>query len=429
MLKTSVLRLLITLCAALLTAGSAALAQAQAQQITVMAHQVHEDAVKGPNGVDLTPELADQTDVSIEWQTIAWPDMHERVLRELALSRSNTSMIYVISEWMSPQLRSQLTPLNQFLEDEPIENFEGIPQGMLEFVTDADGQIYGIPFRAYGPVLFYNREILAENDIENPPESWEELLEQVSQVAGRRSNGARVYGIRFEPTTIIDWARAYGGDAISRDFEIKFTEEPMIRALNDVAELYEQGAIPPQFMNLVADDWLTLAQNGQVAFDMRGPTYFNNLNNPEVSQVAGKIGVTTVPASETIDAELVPGNVSFWSMTVPSNASKPEAAWDVIRFLSSDQAALQMAINGNAPTKTAVYDDPDFAAAAGPWLEPARESLAIAKPNWPAFDELARVQDIFFEQVALAVTGRKTPEQAMADAEAQIAPLLPSVNE
>ena len=88
-----------------------------------------------------------------------------------------------------------------------------------------------------------------------------------------------------------------------------------------------------------------------------------------------------------------------------------------------------MAINGNAPTKTAVYDNPQFAAAAGPWLEPARELLAVASPDWPAFDNLARVQDIFNEQVVLAITGQKTPEQAMADAETQIAPLLPSANE
>lgn len=412
-----------------LIATAPALAQGGDHQISVLAHQVHHDAVVGPNGgVDLSTDLLAATGVTLNWQTIAWPDMQQRVLRELALSNSDASLVFVVSEWMSNQLKGQLLPLNDYLANEPIENFDGIPKGMLDFVTDADGNVYGIPFRAYGPVLFYNTEILAEHGIDAPPTTWEELLAQVKEVAGRRADGARVYGIRFEPSTIIDWARAYGGDAITQDFQIKFTEEPMIHALNDVAELYEDGVIPPDFMNLVADDWLTLAQNGQVAFDMRGPTYYNNLNNADISQVAGKIGVTTVPASEAIGG-LVPGNVSFWSMTIPANANDPDDAWAVMRYLSSDQAALQMAINGNAPTKTAVYDDPDFAAAAGPWLVPARESLAVAKPDWPAFDDLAKVQDIFAEQVSLAVTGRKTAEQAMADAEAQIAPLLPSGDE
>jgi ABC-type glycerol-3-phosphate transport system substrate-binding protein len=59
-------------------------------------------------------------------------------------------------------------------------------------------------------------------------------------------------------------------------------------------------------------------------------------------------------------------------------------------------------------------------------LEPARASVAVAVPDWPAFDELARVQDLFYEQVVLAVTGQKSPEEAMAAAAEVIAPLLPN---
>jgi multiple sugar transport system substrate-binding protein len=312
------------------------------------------------------------------------------------------------------------------MEASPIENFEGIAPGLLSYVTDSDGNIFAIPVVAYGPVLFYNTAILGSKGFEEPPTTWEEMLAIINEVAGRRDDGARIYGIRVSPDTVIDWARAYGGDAITRDFEIKFTEAPMIQALNDVRALYESGAIPPDFMNMVADDWLTLEQNGQVAFSMRGPAYFNSLNDPEISQAAGSIGVANVPASETIEAEIVPGNVSFWTMTIPNNSADPEAAWEVIRFLSSDEGALKMAINGQSPVKLSVYDDPGFAAAAGPWLEPARASVAVAVPDWPAFDELARVQDLFYEQVVLAVTGQKSPEEAMAAAAEVIAPLLPN---
>lgn len=396
--------------------------------ITALANQVHRDSVtaQGAAGTeDISDEMAAATGVSVNWETVPWPEAQERTVRELSLSNSDFSLIYVISEWMSPQVKSQLMPLNSFLEESPIENFEGIPAGMLGYVSDADGNIYGIPVRAYGPVLFYNTEVLAANGYEEPPQTFEELYEMVQAVAGRRDDGARVYGIRYEPGAVIDWARAYGGDGLTTDFQIRFTEEAMIRAINEGRALYEMNAIPQDFMNMVADDWLTLEQNGQVAFSMRGPTYYNNLNNAETSSVAGKIGVTTVPASETIDEALVPGNVSFWSMSIPANAANPEAAWEVIRYLSSDEGALAMAVNGNAPTKLAVYDDPAFAEAAGPWLEPARASLEVARPDWPAFDEQARAVDIFEEQVVLAITGQKTAEEAMADAAAQIEPLLP----
>lgn len=411
----------------LLFSMTAVFAQDEPVTINVIAHAVQESAVTGGSGaaIDLSQQLAEATGVTIVWDTQPWPGILERTVREMALSRSQVSMMFLISQQYSPQVRSQLMPLNDFLESDPIEDFEGIAPGMLSFVSDAEGNIYGIPMRAFGPVLFYNMAILEEHGISGPPTTWEEFIEYATTAAGRRDDGARVYGMRFEVSAVIDWARAYGGDVLSPDYEILFTDEPMIQAIEGAAALYQAGVIPPDFMNLVADDWLTLEQNGQVAFAVRGPTYYNNLNDPEVSQVIGQIGVTVVPASSTVDFELVPGNAAFWSMSIPANAANPEAAWKVIQYLSSTEAATIMAYNGNAPTRLDVYNDPEFAETNAAWAEPARLSLEVSRPYWPPFDEQPRAQDIFEEQVVLAVTGQKSAEEAMADAAALIAPLLP----
>ncbi|MAU08319.1 MAG: hypothetical protein CL607_00740 [Anaerolineaceae bacterium] len=410
----------------LITAG--ALAQDDTTEIKVMSHPVHESAVIGGAGaeVDLSPDLVEATGISLVWETQPWPDILERTVRELALADSDISLMFLISQQYSPQVRNQLMPLNDFLESDPIENFDGIAEGMLSFVSDSEGNIYGIPMRAYGPVLFYNTALLEEAGIAEPPSTWEEYIADATAIAGRRDDGARIYGMRFEPSSVILGARAYGGGLLSGDFDILFTEEPMIQAINEAAELYAEGVIPPDFMNLVADDWLTLEQNGQVAFAVRGPTYYSNLNDPEASQVVGQIGVTTVPASETVDFDLAPGNASFWSMSIPANSADPEAAWEVIKFLSSDMAATEMARNGNAPTKLSVYEDPEFAEVNAAWVDAAAQSLLVAKPDWPAFDEQSRASDIFEEQVVLAITGQKSAEEAMADAAELIAPLLPT---
>jgi multiple sugar transport system substrate-binding protein len=414
----------------LLFTAAVTFSQDEAVTITVIGHAVHESAITGGTGadIDLGPQIVEATGVSLAWDTQPWPGILERTVRELALSESSVSMMFLISQQYSPQVRSQLMPLNDFLESDPIEDFEGIAPGMISFVSDAEGNIYGIPMRAFGPVLFYNTAILEQHGITEPPTSWEEFIEYATAAAGRRDDGARIYGMRFEASVVIDWARALGGDVLSPEYEILFTEEPMIQALEGAAELYQAGVIPPDFMNLVADDWLTLEQNGQVAFAMRGPTYYNNLNDPEASQVIGQIGVTVVPASSTVDFELVPGNAAFWSMSIPANSANPEAAWQVIKYLSSSEAARLMALNGNAPTRLDVYDDPDFVETNAAWAEQARRSLEVSRPYWPAFDEQPRAQDIFEEQVVLAITGQKSPEEAMADAAELIAPLLPTLD-
>jgi multiple sugar transport system substrate-binding protein len=428
MRKTYLRSLFVVLLVTLMLTTSSVYSQDNPVTIKVMSHPVHESAVTGGAGVgyDMSNDILQATGVSLVWETQPWPDILERTVRELALSKSDISLMFLISQQYSPQVRNQLMPLNDFMESDPIENFEGIAEGMISYVSDSSGNIYGIPMRAYGPVLFYNTEILAQNGLTDPPTTWEEYIADAKATAGRRDDGARIYGMRFEPSSVILAARAYGGDVISPDFKILFTEEPMIHALNEAAELYADGVIPPDFMNLVADDWLTLEQNGQVAFSVRGPTYYNNLNDPDASQVVGKIGVTVVPASETVDFDLVPGDAAFWSMSIPNNSANPEAAWAVIRYLSSDAGAKAMALNGNAPTKLSVYDDPEFAEVNAAWAGPASQSLLVARPYWPAFDEQPRAQDIFNEQVVLAITGQKSPEDAMADAAKQIEPLLPT---
>jgi len=396
-------------------------------EIKVIAHSVHESAVTGGAGaeIDVSQQLLKDTGISIVWDTQPWPDILERTVRELALSQSDVSFVFLLSQQYSPLVRNQLMPLNEFQESEPIENFEGIAPGLLDYVTDSNGNIYGIPMRAYGNVLFYNKEILAKHGITEPPTTWEEYIQYAKEVTGPREDGANIYGLRFEPSYPILAARAYGGDVLSPDYEILFTEEPFVRALNEAIELYNEGVFPPDFMNLVADDWLTLEQNGQVTFDVRGPTYYSNLNDPEVSMVAGMIGVTDVPASSEIDRKIVPTNSSFWSMSIPKNSANPEAAWKVIRYLSSLEGATMMALNGNAPTRLEVYDNPEFVAQNPEWAEASRRALEIAKPNWPAFDEQARAEDILTEQFVLAITGQKTPEEALNDAATLIKPLLP----
>ena len=88
----------------------------------------------------------------------------------------------------------------------------------------------------------------------------------------------------------------------------------MIRAIKEAQELYNSGTIPKNFMNMSADDWLTLEQNGQVAFAERGPTYYKNLQDKKTSKVVG-VCVRDLPLPEGVvvgaivrDEELLMGS-------------------------------------------------------------------------------------------------------------------------
>jgi len=396
------------------------------EKINVMAHRVHKDVVVGSSGagINIMPDLIKQEGIDVEWQTLPWEKMQELIYREASLKQSNISVMYILDSWASPQMMKLFSPLNEYIEKNPIENFDSIAKGMRESMT-INGKIYAIPVRANASLMFYNEKILKDHGFEKAPQNFEEVISIAKAVSGRQEDGKRVYGLRFEvPTELINWARAWGGDTITSDFEIKLNEKPMIKVLQLARELYEAGAIPRDFMNLTADEYLTLMLNGQLAMTIRGANYYYTLTDPEKSNVAEDIKFIPVPASKTVDFDVTPVKTNFWAIAIPKASKNKENAWKFIKYLSSDKAALTMALNGNGPTKLTVLEDEQYMKET-PYAIEAKKALNVGRPLWPAFTELPKVMDIFKEEVVMAVVGKKTPQEAMDDAAERIKPLLP----
>lgn len=397
----------------------------ESQELIVMCHRVHKDVFTGVGGakINLTDDLLETEGIKVRWETLPWP-YQELAYREASLARTDIGMMYLNNLWSTPKMLELFTPLNEFLESDPIENFDKLAKGMVDHMT-INGKIYGIPMRATPQVLFYNKKILAEYGFMEAPKTFEKVLEIAGKVSGLRADGRRVYGIRFQPDSIIDWARAFGGDFLSKDYEIEFTKAPMLRALEEARKLYQEGAIPKDFINMTGDDFLTLMMTGRQAMGIRGAPNYSILTDPEQSLVAEDIGVTTTPASKDVSFDMTPVTIAFWAMTIPRAAKNKETSWSFIKYCSSDEAALTMALNGNVPTKLTVLENEKYSEVV-PYAKVTSKALDVSYPQSPAFDELPKAMDIFREQVILAVVGKKSPQQAMDDAARMIKPLLPT---
>ena len=82
-----------------------------------------------------------------------------------------------------------------------------------------------------------------------------------------------------------------------------------------------------------------------------------------------------------------------------------------------------MALNGNGPTRVSSYADPRLRAN-NSFAKEEAAALAGSRIHLPAFDEQARVHDIFVEESQAAVLGMKEPRQAMNDATRRARPLV-----
>src|SRR3546814_20780046 len=100
------------------------------------------------------------------------------------------------------------------------------------------------------------------------------------------------------------------------------------------------------------------------------------LNNVESSSFAGKIKAANLPVSETLkgEFEIAPVGISFWSLVIPANATDKDLSWSFIRNLASKENIRKLALTGNGPMRSSLYDDPDYKALV-PYAEFERRAL------------------------------------------------------
>jgi multiple sugar transport system substrate-binding protein len=113
----------------------------------------------------------------------------------------------------------------------------------------------------------------------------------------------------------------------------------------------------------------------------------------------------------------------FWSMGIPKNSKSKDVAWDLIRTLSSKDGTLRMALNGNGPIRSSVYSDPRLIQGV-PQAAIEASVLPYARPPLPVFGNAQRVADIMMQTSQGVAIAMMTPQAAIADLKAKVAPLL-----
>jgi multiple sugar transport system substrate-binding protein len=410
--------------------GLGGISFAQGKEVNIFTHRVMENVSKGTGGGDVTKAFTDETGAKVNWVTFETGPLHDRVFREASLGESTVDVAYLLNTYVSPRIASLFEPLEPFMERDPIENFEDIFPGLVDAVTFED-KVYAVPYRHATAGLHYNEEIFAECGISGPPKTIEEFIDIAKRCTKTRPDGTPAVGFIMPGvayTEVIAFARAWDADFITRDMKLVADQPPMIKALKAIKELYDAGAIPRNLVGMKAEDANTWMQTGRAAMAVSSMSRNGLYNDPAKSQAAGKIKTTFFPVAEDLVSKyngVAPTRVEFWSMAIPKNSQNKELAWKFIRSMSSLDATVKAALNGNGPVRNAAYEDPRIKEQLA-YAQAERQILNVARVPLPTFDEAARATDYFKEEAETVVLGIKTPEQAMADLVARVKPLLPA---
>jgi multiple sugar transport system substrate-binding protein len=142
---------------------------------------------------------------------------------------------------------------------------------------------------------------------------------------------------------------------------------------------------------------LDLFIQGKAVFHRNWPYAWEISNNPGRSRIAGKVGIAKLPHFS--------GGRSFstlggWQLGISSYSRNKEAAWRFVSFVASERIQKLIAItSGKAPTRKALYSDPEILKA-NPHFSDMKDVFVSAypRPRSPLYPAISNILQRYFSK-------------------------------
>ncbi len=284
-----------------------------------------------------------------------------------------------------------------------------------------EGKTWGIPFQRSTIVAYYNKDLFraAGLDPEAPPSTWDELIS-----AGKALTKDNTYGLMIPSTGYPYWmfqalAIQNGKEVMSSDGLTTYFDDP---AVVDTLKFWKSLSAEHGIMPTGTVEWGTLRQaflEGQTAM-----MWHSTGNLTAVKKSASfDFGVAELPANVRKGSPTGGGNFYIFKDT---SQEEREAAMKLIQFMTSPEKAAEWSIaTGYMGVSPAAYETEALKAytAEFPPALVARNQLENAVAEFSTF-ETARVRDGLNNAIQSALTGAKSPEDALGEAQSAADRLL-----
>jgi multiple sugar transport system substrate-binding protein len=291
------------------------------------------------------------------------------------------------------------------------------------------GRLWALPWFMNVGLLYYRRDLLAKYGFA-PPETYEELAAQARRIrAGEgdpKLDGFLWQGKQYEGgmVNVLEALWANGARLLDEEGRAFPDRERARESLAFLRGLLESGVSPGWVT--AADEELTRRPfgDGRAIFLRSWPYALDLFELPE-SRVRGKVGVAPLPRLR--HGPVGAGSTGGAHLAVSARTRHRALAVELVRFLTGDDAQRAMT-EGAAlrPSRPALYRDARLVAR-DPSLPALLELMRRGHPR-PVTPYYLMLSTTLQPEFSAVLVGRKTPEQAMRDASAQVAHLLRGIN-
>jgi multiple sugar transport system substrate-binding protein len=331
----------------------------------------------GANFEQLVAPWVEESGTEVEVVAVPWDGIDERLTTAVA-SGSGPDVLQVgLSKLRTFADAGALLPLDEYLDDHPGLAADNFTEGIAGEASAIGGETVSIPWVSDTRVLFTRTDILAENGIDAPPTTWEELRADAKTLAARGEGQYGYYIPQWDSPLPVVMTWSNGGDIIDSDGAVDFDTPEFQETVDLYTGLYADGSVPTNGDFDQTQGFIS----GVAPMLISGPYLAKSIAD-SAPELEGKWAVSTVPEGSSSATSLFAGsNLAVWH-----NTPRVDASLDLLEYLSEPETQLEWyAINGELPTNADALADPELLA--DPLVEVYAEQLEDARilplvPNW-----------------------------------------------
>ena len=291
------------------------------------------------------------------------------------------------------------------------------------------GKTWGVPFQRSTVVMYWNKELFKEAGLDpnKPPQTWDEVTAMAQKLTKKDASGKTTqYGVQIPSSGFPYWL--FQGLTTQNDVilsneagtQTKFDDPKVIEALQYWIDLSKKYGVHPS--GIV--EWGTTPKDFMEKKAAMIWTTTGNLTNIR-SNAKFDFGVAMLPAGKKRGSPTGGGNFYIFKKATPAQQA---AAFKFAKWLTQPERAAQWGIEtGYVAVSPAAWDTVALKkyAAEFPPATVARDQLQYAVAEFSTHDN-QRVTKALNDGLQAALTGSKTAEAAMKDAQREADRLLKS---
>ena len=286
--------------------------------------------------------------------------------------------------------------------------------------SQTGGKTWGIPFQRSTVVQYWNKAAFKEAglDPDRPPTSWAEMVEFGQKLTKRDANAnVTQWGLQIPSSGFPYWLfqalTTENGAILMNEAgnKVDFVNPAVVEALQFFVDLSRKNKImPPGII-----EWGTTPKDFFERKTAMMWTTTGNLTNVKAN-APFEFGVAQLPAKQRPGSPTGGGNFYLFKKTSPEQRA---VALDFVKFMTTPERAAEWGIKtGYVAVRADAWETPEMKAyvAGFPAAAVARDQLKSAVAEFSTHEN-QRVTQALNDGLQAALTGTKTPEQAMKDSQ------------